>query len=58
MTFIIDWVGVYSIVYITLTVVLYIVYDGKARTGVYRWYDGFIAILLYLPFMGKVFGWW
>lgn len=56
-----DWVQVFSIVFITATIVAPMALNGKPKSAVsarYDWYDGFISAVALSPLYGRIFGYW
>jgi hypothetical protein len=54
-----DKVQIYECVLICLSVIVGLAMDGRVReSSIHKFRDTFLALLLGLPIMGRIFGWW
>ena len=53
-----DWIQIYTAAMIFLALAVAMFQHGNGRSGYHDFRVDFIALLLGLPFYGRVFGWW
>ena len=53
-----DWVQIYTIGLMSLNLLISAYRHGKPKEGNDSFWVALIAIMLALPYLGRVFGWW
>jgi hypothetical protein len=53
-----NWVQIYLIVLFSVSLLINANRHGKPRTGNDSFWYGVANLLLFLPLIGRVFGWW
>jgi uncharacterized membrane protein len=53
-----DWIQVYLLVFVSVCLLMGAYRHGKSRTSKDSFWVSLIGLLLWLPVVGRVLGWW